>query len=92
MGAAWGVPRLHKPQWQLRGASPAHLPPYLKDVLVIFRVQHSRDGRQGNARFNLHGHQRICELEANGCQLGSPTCVGGGAAAAPSQVRTGRPH
>ena len=66
VGAVWGVPHLPRPQRQLRGASPAHPPPYLKDVLVIFRVQHSRDGCQGNARLNLHGHQRICELEADG--------------------------
>lgn len=47
--------------------SPAVCPTlrYLKNMLVIFSVQHGRNGCQGNARLNLHGHQGICKLEAN---------------------------
>ena len=51
----------HRPWRFLLEPSPAS-PGYLKNVLVIFSVQHSRDGCQGNARLNLHGHQRVCKL------------------------------
>lgn len=45
-------------------SSPAHpLKGYLKNVLVIFSMQHSWNCCQGNARLNLHGHQRICKLK-----------------------------
>ena len=53
----------HRPWRFLLEPSPAS-PRYLKNVLVIFSVQHSRDGCQGNARLNLHGHQRVCKLGA----------------------------
>lgn len=53
----------HRPWRFLLEPSPAS-PRYLKNMLVIFRVQHSRDGCQGNARLNLHGHQRVCKLGA----------------------------
>ena len=53
----------HRPWRFLLEPSPAS-PRYLKNVPVIFSVQHSRDGCQGNARLNLHGHQRVCKLGA----------------------------
>lgn len=64
LGLGRGCPSAQAPEAP-PGFSPA-LPPlrYLKNVLVIFGVQHSRDGCQGNARLNLHGHQRVCELQA----------------------------